>query len=603
MVSDTDTKSKEAPKRSLRGVVGEKRFFPLFQKINPVRQKKSSKKGKSTDSMDQRWSDSSEKMSSLTVRILSVNIIAIMILGLGILYLGQYTDSLIEGELESMRTEARFISAALSEGTVRPVFQMSRDPYEDPIEIEAVKPDLARRMVRRLGENGVSQIKLFSVDGTVLADTNLLIGSGGAGSVVHAEQLEAHTDEMSIGQLFDKSASRFLDIIPMQTNLEYFPSRQISDITSFVDSRKALHGQISAHAWKQPNGKIILTAAAPVQKIRQVLGVALLIRDGTDLENKIAEIRIDVFRVFLGSLGITVMLSIYLSGVISQPLKKLADAAEAVRLGKGRQMEIPDMTERGDEIGELSFVLREMTQALWNRMDTIERFAADVSHEIKNPLTSLKSAVETVSRVNDDESRKKLMDIVHHDIKRLDRLISDISSASRLDAELSRDEMDEVELRAMLEGLADAYKKPLDRAQQKDTSNKIVINIDNSKDFYILGNEERLGQVFGNLISNALSFSPSDKPIKINIDENDETYTIVIEDQGPGIPENKIGTIFERFYTERPNTESYGNHSGLGLSISKQIVEAHGGQIWAENKKDSGGNRMGAKFFVRLNKL
>lgn len=536
------------------------------------------------------------------MRILSVNIIAIMILGVGFLYLGQYTDSLIEAELESMRSEAKFISGALSEGAVRPVFKISPIPFEDPMEIEAVKPDFARRMVRRLGESGTSRIKLFSVDGSLLADTNELLGSK---NTVQIEKLAERQKDLSINDLFDQSAARFLEIIPIQADLQKFPEDQLADIFTFTDAKEAMLGKISATGWKRENGRIILTAAAPIQKVKQVLGVAVLVRDGKELEKKIEEVRVDVFRVFLGSLGITVMLSIYLSGLIGRPLKKLALAAEDVRLGKGgkgRYVEIPDMSDRGDEIGELSLVLRDMTQALRDRMDTIERFAADVSHEIKNPLTSLRSAVETAARITDDHSRKKLMDIIHHDVQRLDRLISDISSASRLDAELSREEMSTVDLTSLLYRLRDAYKKPLDRAEGKDddTNDKVTVNIPTDVQTLIRGNEDRLAQVFGNIISNALSFSPDDGVVKIEVVNTDQHVQIHIQDQGPGIPDSKIDAIFERFYTERPDHEDYGSHSGLGLSISKQIIDAHSGQIWAENIRDKNGKRIGAKFIVAL---
>ena len=563
--------------------------------------------------IDQRWDASSEKISSLTVRILAVNIIAIMILGLGILYLGQYTDSLIEAELESMRTEARFVSGALSEGAVRPVFQISPLDFNSPIEIEALKPNLARRMVRRLGESGASRLLLYNVEGTLLADTRELVSRNGD---IQVEKLSPQPSTMSIGALFDQSATRFLDLIPTQTHLGKFPVNTVGDIAIFPDSKSAMLGSISASAWRGNDGGIILTAAAPIQKIKQVLGVTLLVRDGSELEKKISSIRVDVFRVFLGSLGITVMLSIYLSGLIGRPLKKLAQAAEAVRLGKTREIHIPDMSSRGDEIGELSLVLKEMTEALWNRMDTIENFAADVAHEIKNPLTSLRSAVETAARVKDDKSRKKLMDIIHHDVQRLDRLISDISNASRLDAELSREEMEQVDLNQLLYRLQDAYKKPLERgttANDDDKSSKkivpqsdkIILNIpdNNSDHFFVLGRAERLEQVFGNLISNALSFSPPKESVIISVRAHpmtDKKLQILVEDSGPGIPTNKIDTIFERFYTERPDHEDYGAHSGLGLSISKQIVEALGGRIWAENILDNDGKRNGARFIVEL---
>ncbi len=540
-----------------------------------------------------------DQMSGLTLRILAVNIIAIMILGLGILYLGQYTDSLIEGELTSLRAEAQLFSGAISEGAVRPVYQLSTVPFQNPQEIEAIKPDLARRMVRRLGEIGKSRIRLYAIDGSVLADSHQL--SSGA-EEVEMENLMPVSPQVTFDSLFAQSATRFLDLIPMKTQLASLPEDSLANIYTFPDTQSALSGTVQASAWKDKKGRIVLTVAAPIQKVKQVMGVVLLLRDGSELEKAIAEVRVDVFRVFLGALGITVMLSIYLSGLISRPLQRLARAAESVRQGKGRYVEIPDMSHRNDEIGDLSVALRDMTYALFTRMDTIERFAADVAHEIKNPLTSLRSAVETATRIKDEENRKKLMDIIQHDVTRLDRLISDISSASRLDAELSRDEMGRVDIPALMFRLRDAYKQPLKRGLDDASSDdtKIALDMPEDTEIFVRGNGERLGQVFGNLISNALSFSPDHGRVTIRVRLQHDRVIVQVDDEGPGIPENKLQTIFERFYTERPQHEGYGQHSGLGLSISKQIVDAHGGQIWAENLRKPDGKIAGARFNVVL---
>lgn len=556
---------------------------------------------KNRDRLDFDPTTPTDQMSGLTLRILAVNIIAIMILGLGILYLGQYTDSLIEGELAGLRSEAQLFSGAISEGAVRPVFQISPIPFENPQEIEAIKPELARRMVRRLGEIGQSRIRLYGIDGSVLADSHQL--SSGL-EEVEMENLMPVPPKVTFDSLFTQSATRFLDLIPMKTQLMPFPEHQITNIYTFPDTQSALSGTVQASAWKNKSGRIILTVSAPIQKQKQVMGVVLLLRDGSELEKSIAEVRVDVFRVFLGALGITVMLSIYLSGLISRPLQRLAFAAEAVRQGKGRYIEIPDMSHRNDEIGELSLALRDMTYALFTRMDTIERFAADVAHEIKNPLTSLRSAVETASRIKDEDNRQKLMDIIQHDVQRLDRLISDISSASRLDAELSREEMTRVDLPALMYRLRDAYKQPLKRGDndQDGEDTKILLDMPEETNLYVKGNRERLGQVFGNLISNALSFSPDSGRVFIRVIVQADRILVQVDDQGPGIPENKLHTIFERFYTERPQHEGYGEHSGLGLSISKQIVEAHGGQIWAENLRAEDGAIAGARFNVVLAK-
>lgn len=549
-----------------------------------------------------RWKKSSDRISGLTTRILAVNVIAIMILGVGILYLGQYTDNLIRAELEAMKAEARFTAGAILEGAMRPV--LFESPYDggQRVETKAINPALARSMVRTLGSIGKSRIRLFDIEGTTIADSHLLIGPGG---VVEIEQLSEHKAELDFDTLFMQSATRFLDLIPMQTNLPQYPMDDLTEdfAFNFPDTQASLNGDISATAWFRDEKDIVLSAAAPIQNVKQVTGVVMLVRDGSDLQRSIDEVRVDVFRVFLGALGATVMLSIYLSGIISRPLQRLAAAAESVRMGKGRQIEIPDMSSRHDEIGELSLVLRDMTHALWDRMDTIERFAADVAHEIKNPLTSLRSAVETASRVTDDEARKKLMDIIHHDVQRLDRLISDISSASRLDAELSRDEMRSIDIKNVLQQLQDAYKKPLKRLEggDNDNSTNIRLEMPDEDPVHVIGNADRLGQVFGNLIGNALSFSPPDKQVHVRVTPEHAMVRIEVEDSGPGIPESKLNTIFERFYTERPASEDYGSHSGLGLSISRQIIKAHGGEIWAENIENDDGDVMGARFTVMLN--
>lgn len=548
-----------------------------------------------------RWSSSSERITGLTSKILAVNVIALMILGLGLLYMGQYTDSLIAAELDNMRGQARFYSGALSEGAVRTVYQVSPNPYEQPLEIEAIRPEFARRMVRRLGEIGNARIRLYAVDGSTLADSHMLRGGGG---IVHIETLDDRSSEtaLKLDSLFAQSATRFLDIIPMKTHMPAYPAGQVEDIFTFADAQRAMVGNIQASAWKRSNGRIVVTAAAPIQRLKQVLGVVILERDAIELERSIASVRVDVFRVFLVALGITVMLSIYLSGLIGRPLQRLAAAAEVVRRSKTRSVEIPDMSHRRDEIGELSVAMREMTQALWDRMDAVERFAADVAHELKNPLTSLRSAVETASKIDDPAKRKKLMDIVQHDIQRLDRLISDISSASRLDAELSREEMGTVELAGLLQELQSIFSKPLERADGAGRDN-IRLDIDAEGGTpLVVGNRERLGQVFTNLIGNALSFSPEGSLVTIKIKPApDDKIRVTVEDEGPGIPDAKLENVFERFYTERPSHESYGQHSGLGLSIAKQIVDAHGGAIWAENIRDIPGAKIkGARFTVEL---
>jgi two-component system sensor histidine kinase ChvG len=268
-----------------------------------------------------------------------------------------------------------------------------------------------------------------------------------------------------------------------------------------------------------------------------------------------------------------------------------------VRRGTGRAPEpIPDFTGRGDEIGDLSAALREMTEALWRRIDAIERFAADVAHEIKNPLTSLRSAVETVSRVANPEQQRRLMQIIQEDVQRLDRLITDISDASRLDAELSRAETAPVEIDRMLTALAEMH----EATQVDPGAARLKLEVVGAGHLKVPGIDSRLVQVFRNLLANAVSFSPPGGMIVMRVFREGRFVTVTVEDEGPGIPEGKEQAIFERFYSERPEGEKFGTHSGLGLSISKQIVEAHRGTIRAENRLEDEGQVLGARFIVRL---
>jgi len=306
-------------------------------------------------------------------------------------------------------------------------------------------------------------------------------------------------------------------------------------------------------------------------------------------------VRLELLRIFGVALLVTVLLSVYLAGTIARPIRRLAAAAERAR-GRRARVEIPDFTGRGDEIGDLSRSLREMTDAVWQRMSAIEHFAADVVHEIKNPLSSLRSAVETATRIEDPTNQKRLMAIILDDVERLDRLITDISDASRLDAELSRIELAPVDIAAMLGALAETHQE----TRAADAAHLVLELPERGRQLIVPAIESRLSQVFRNLIANAASFSPAEGEIRLRARHDGRAVLVTVEDQGPGIPEDKLAAIFDRFYSERPAGEKFGTHSGLGLSISKQIVEAHRGMIWAENRKEIDGVISGARFSIRL---
>ncbi len=290
---------------------------------------------------------------------------------------------------------------------------------------------------------------------------------------------------------------------------------------------------------------------------------------------------------------------------IAEPIRKLADAAQRVRRGVKSREQIPDFGNRHDEIGHLSGSLRDMTKALYSRIEAIESFAADVAHELKNPLTSLRSAVETLPRARSDESRGRLLSVIQHDVRRLDRLISDISDASRLDAELARNDSAPVDVAQVLEAVV-----TIQNETRRDGQAAIAFSADRRSQklgndaFLVIGHDSRIGQVMVNLIDNARSFSPAEGTVRVMLSRIANDVLVTVEDEGPGIEPHALERIFERFYTDRPN-EGFGQNSGLGLSISRQIVEAHRGSIRAKNRlgpADAAGEakRLGARFIVRL---
>jgi two-component system, OmpR family, sensor histidine kinase ChvG len=527
------------------------------------------------------------RLSPLTRRILAVNVLALGLLGFGLLYLGEYEQSLVAAQVDALRTQGQIFAAALGEGAV----------IDSLGEGETLIPELGRQMMRRLVEPTHTRARLFDSEGKLIADSRVLRGPGG---VVQIKELPPPGDEngplcLAAARLYET----IMSVLPGQQHHPPYREPLTQTAANYAEVQRALAGDIS-DAVRSDSGGLVLSAAVPVQRYKQVLGAVLLSSDSSEIEQAVRSVRFQILKVFCIALGVTVLLSIYLAGTIARPIRRLAAAAERVRRGHGRQVLIPDFTRRGDEIGDLSGALREMTSALWRRIDAIEHFAADVAHEIKNPLTSLRSAVETAARVKDPEQQRKLLAVVLEDVQRLDRLITDISDASRLDAELSRVELEPVMIGPMLETLVDVH-----QSTAGEEAPRLLLSLPGpvgtpQGDLPALGVEGRLVQVFRNLIVNAMSFSPPGAAIHIGARHEGDAVAVAIEDHGPGIPENKLEAIFERFYSERPPGEKFGTHSGLGLSISKQIIEAHRGTIRAENRRDVDGSVVGARFVVRL---
>ena len=521
-------------------------------------------------------------LSKLTARVLAINMLALILLVGGLLYLGRYEDRLISAEADSMRTEALIFAGSLAEGAA---VDLLDGQY-------ALDPELARQMVRRLYETTDTRTRLFDFYGNLVVDSRVIGGPGGEIEVVPLPPPETHG---WLRRTFDTSYNWVTGLFPATSNQPLYNERPQQRADDYPLVVRALAGDTATQVWSTDDTGQIIGVAVPVQRLRAVLGAVLVTQDTKGVQAALQSVREDILTVSAAVLAITVLLSLYLAGTITRPINRLAAAADAVRRGHGRKHQIPDLTNRRDEIGDLSSAMRDMIAALWNRMDAIERFAADVAHEIKNPLTSLRSAVETIQRVQDIEQQRRLLSIVVEDVQRLNRLISDISDASRLDAELSRAEADPVDVGRMLEMLADLY-----GANDAPEAPRVILEMPRTDPLIVAGLEDRLVQVFRNIIANAISFSPPQGAITIRAQrlrlDGQAFVEVEIGDQGPGIPEAKLAAIFDRFYSERPSGEKFGTHSGLGLSISKQIIDAHRGQIFARNREDG----VGAVFTARI---
>ncbi len=531
-------------------------------------------------------------ISPITRRILAINVLALAILVGGLLYLGEYRRGLIAAELEALKVQALMFAAALGESAVDTGDANGADAGGGVSQrlVKNVVHQMVRRLVKSTGAG--TRARLFDSGGVLIADSRLLLGRGGMVQIEELPPPDAGGDGIltTLLDIYDQLTQS----LPGGDDIPIYHESARQKANDYEEVLRALAGEPGNAARQTGGGGMVLSVAVPVQRYKQVLGAMMLSKGGGDIDAALFEVRMGILKVFAVALAVTVLLSVYLSRTIARPLHRLAAAAERIRHSHNRQDVIPDFDGRADEIGNLAASLRDMTEALWQRMDAIERFAADVAHELKNPLTSLQSAVDTAVRVNNAEQQRQLMSIIEEDVRRLDRLISDISDASRLDAELSRAKMEPVDLGRMLSTLVDVQETTAGCAD------KPLLRLDQRGDLKINGMERRLAQVFENIIANASSFSRPGGVISIKAEAKDGWLEAMIDDDGPGIPEGKEEAIFERFYRDRPEGEKFGIHSGLGLSICKQIVETHGGTITAENRKDAAGNIIGARLTVRL---
>ena len=519
------------------------------------------------------------RFSALTRKVLAVNLLALGIVVVGVFHLDQYRRGLIQGRLDVLAAQGRIIATALAE-TAAP---------GDPAAPQFLDIRRARQLVAALTRPAGPRVRVFGNSGELVADSGRAARAG-----VAIRELPPPESPGPVGP----PLRRAVDFLDRQLT-RYLPRVVEEDhrrAEYYAEAVAALRGDIGAQARRGSDGRIALSVGVPVTRFKKVLGALLLTAGTPGIEDMVRETRRDVLLLALGVLGVTVLLSFYLAGTLTRPVRRLAAAAERVTAGRGEPAAIPDLSRRGDEIGDLSTALRRMTAELRDRVDEIERFAADVAHELKNPLSSLRSATETFVRVEDADARRRLRDVILQDIGRMDRLIGDISAASRLDAELTRAPEGAVDLAGLLGALAS-----VEQARLEGRGPEIVFEAERSGPVLVAAIEDRLGHVFRNLIDNAVSFSPPDGTIRLRLAADGDTARVAVEDDGPGLPPGKLEAIFDRFYSERPPDEAFGLHSGLGLNIARRIVEAHGGRLHAENRPGAtAGAVAGARFIVEL---
>ena len=517
-------------------------------------------------------------LSRLGATIILTNLVALSVVIGGMFAITENRRGLVDAKVDSLSAQAEIIANIITETAV----------YGDAPGPEMDR-DAAREVLRRLSG-------LYVPD-----ETRALLHAPGPVRIADSDLIAGDVDQIELPPLGDQPdtpismVQGFSRSIMERTGQLFLSSqdREALDRTLADEVRAAFQtGEAQSGVRRDPDGGRVVSVTIPIQLIQAVVGT--ITYESYDLDALIAQERAAILPYVLVAASVSLVMALVLTVQIAWPVRRLAEAAREVRLAGGRRVPLPDMKGRRDEIGDMGRAFTQMTNALYDRLDAIEAFAADVAHEIKNPLTSIRSASEILPLAKDDAKRARLIDVIQHDVKRLDRLITDISNASRLDAELAREDLETIDLVVLLNDLAGIQNDP-----DADTP-RVTVSCDSDRHM-VRGHEHPLSRVFINLIENAMTFSPAQSVVKIRVGRGPgQTHQVRVEDEGPGIPDDNHEAIFDRFYTQRPKGAAFGAHSGLGLAIARQIVTAHGGQIEASNRLDDQGDILGACFTVTL---
>ncbi len=554
-------------------------------------------------------------LSRLTLTIVLANLIGLVILLLGSFALTQYRDGLVQAKLEGVRAQAQIIADVLAQVAID---ETSCQPVEEADIVQrgdettlcslALNQTDVREVFNRVWDSFEGRVRIFNApqtfDDPPVSDALALL----------IEDVVLREDEIiqeSLPPLETSiSTSAFIER-DLWHDVMHFFSRDYREQAARRTIEAELNEALASSPFAEDRGatsvrineegELVASVSVPIRRVQAIYGLVTAEIGGID--TLVEDARTAILPFFGLAMAAAILSSLLLTAAIAQPIRQLAIAADKVREGiaAAGRARIPDFTNRKDEIGELSGSLKSMTQAIYARIDAIESFAADVAHELKNPLTSIRSAAETLNLAKTPEQQEKLLAVIQKDVERMDRLITDISNASRLDAELARETREAVDLTRLIKDIVSIYE---DTSKSDDACVEFA---DPMQATYVLGNPSALGQVIRNVIDNARSFSPTGGLVKVKLagpTQRSAIARIIVEDDGPGVPPENLDAIFKRFYTKRPQGSAFGNNSGLGLAISRQIVNSHGGRIYAENRlenpDDQDSARRGARFVIEL---
>jgi two-component system sensor histidine kinase ChvG len=550
-------------------------------------------------------------VSRLTLTIVLANLIGLVILLVGSFGVTQYRDGLVQAKLEGVRAQAQLFADVLAQVAIN---ESDCEPVaaEEPSSIGATVCGLSlsqrdvNSVFNRVWDSFEGRVRIFAAPQTneapAVKDASALL----------IDDVMLRADEIVVEELAPVEEATADNVLwRIADGARSFLRRFMTGAFRRAASNRTIEAELNEALASSPfavdpgatsvryneDGELVASVSVPIRRVQAIYGVVTAEIGG--IEDLVSDARLAILPFFGLACAAALLTSLLLTAAIAQPIRQLAIAADKVREGiaAAGRARIPDFSSRGDEIGELSASLRSMTQAIYARIEAIESFAADVAHELKNPLTSIRSATETLDIATKPEAREKLMGVIKKDVARMDRLITDISNASRLDAELARQAREAVDLRKLLTDIVELY-----RVTAKPNEARVAFDPSGAP-IYLFGNATALGQVFRNLIDNARSFSPPNGEVRVFLVpplERDRVIQVIVEDEGPGIPPDALEKVFSRFYTKRPQGSAFGNNSGLGLAISRQIVASHDGVIWAENRTDEKGERKGARFVVEL---